>query len=410
MKVADVGSAAAAIEWQWVDGVPTEPASIPDTYRRGNTDAGDDVGLYTSIAVTAMGEPRIAYYDATHKALRYAAGTVHRQWKAIAVDTPPTGRAGLYASLSLDKNDIPSIAYMVTDLPDGKGGFQSKLRVASAKSATPAGPDDWNFLDVDATAIPCAGLCKKTEACVPTDPNMPWKSTCKTVDAMPCPSMCGASQACIAAACVDILAPSKVVDLPEGTGLFAAMRRLPAGQRAIVYHDRVQGDLKLAAETAPGMFMLSILDGNDAKTDVGQFATAAVAADGTLHVAYVDAIFDRLLYKSVKAGVMSPMPEVIDDGMRSDGPHPVGAGVALWSDGATVKAAYQDQRVADLWLATRTGNNWGKGALKSGTPGYGYYPHLVSDGGKVFLTQFVYDRAAPMNDQPFGALTVSALP
>src|SRR5207249_3110010 len=141
---------------------------------------------------------------------------------------------------------------------------------------------------------------------------------------------CAAGEACIAAACLGVLAPPKAPDLVEGTGLFANLVRLPSELRAVVYYDREQGDLKLVAESAAGQPFAKpvFIDGNDPATDVGQFATAAVAPDGTLHVAYVDAIADSLLYKTVKAGVPSKSPETIDDGQRMDGPHPVGGGAS----------------------------------------------------------------------------------
>ena len=65
--------------------------------------------------------------------------------------------------------------------------------------------------------------------------------------------------------------PAKAPEYPEGTGLFASLLRIPGGLRAIVYHDRTWGDLKLAVETMPGLFKVSFIDGNDPTTDVGQF-------------------------------------------------------------------------------------------------------------------------------------------
>jgi len=235
-------------------------------------------------------------------------------------------------------------------------------------------------------------------------------SACKATDAAPCPMMCSAGQACIAATCTPYLAPVKAPDLIEGTGLFAQLRRLKSGSRVIVYYDHETGDLKIASEGAPGSFSKAFVDGNDPMTDVGQYASAHVAPDDTVHVAYVDAIFDRLLYKSVKGTTAEAMPEVVDDGMRSDGPHSVGSGAALWTDGTAVRVVYQDQQLADLWQAVKGGGGWSKQSVMSGAPGFGFYPRVVSDGGKLFLSEFVYDRAQQMQGNPFGALKVTALP
>lgn len=422
------GGVGQGIVWQWVDGVPVaepDPDAKPvpkaqQTYRdNGNPDPGDDVGLYTSLALGDDGLPRIAYYDATHGALKFAVGDSARRFTVSFVDQPDDMAdaanahvdIGRYASLSLDAMNVPSVAYVVRNVFDKTtSGYVAKLRIATATSAQPAGPKDWSYVDVDQTAIPCAGLCNKGSACISTDDADPSKSVCK-LTATTCGSSCKKdTQACIEGACVDVLVPAKAQDLIEGTGLFANLLRLPNG-RAIVYHDRSQGDLKLALEGPPGTFTVSFLDGNDPATDVGQFATAAVAADGTISVAYVDAIGDRLLYKTAKAGMVAATPEIIDDGLRSDGPHPVGSGAALSVAGGVVRVAYQDQRLADLLIATRSGTQWMHTAPMSdaGPAGYGFYPRLVADeAGALYLTQFVYDRGAP-DGTPFGSLRVQPI-
>ena len=408
IAVADAGK---PIAWQWVDGVPTDsPVSNPGGYRKGITDAGDDIGLYTSIAVTADGNPRIAYFDDTHQQLKFAFAT-GRAFTTSIVEQPAVGAAGRYSSISLDSGGIPSIAYFVGGIPDGMNGYVSRLRLATAKTATPAGPGDWTIIDLDETTIPCSGICPKGQACIQLDlKDKTKKSVCKAIDANPCAKACSAGQACIAAACTPYLGPVGAPDLPEGTGLFATLLRLPTG-RAVVYYDRELGDLKLALEGAPGSFTKSFIDGDDPLTDVGQFASPMVSADGTIHVAYVDAIGDRLLYKAVKGGMAGMSPEVIDDGMRMDGIHPVGAGASLWTDGAAVRVVYQDQQTADLWQAARGGGGWGMPApLHAGPAGYGFYPHLVSDGGNLYLTEFVYDRAAQASGMNLGTLAVEKLP
>ncbi len=407
VAVGDVGK---PIAWQWVDGVPTDsPVTNPGGYRKGITDAGDDVGLYTSIALAGDGTPRIAYFDATNLQLKFAAANTARVFTVSAVEKPMAGQAGRFASLSLDGSDVPTIAYFSGDLPDGAGGFVSRLRLATATSAAPAGPADWTIVTLDETKIPCAGLCDKGQACVPVDPADKTKgSLCKAVDASPCPMACGTDQACIGAACVAYLPPPAAPDLPEGTGLFARLLRGGDG-REVVYYDREQGDLKLARESG-GTFAVSFIDGNDPLTDVGQFAAAALAPDGTLHVAYQDAIGDRLLYKTVQGATAEMAPEVVDDGLRADGQHPVGAGAAISADGSTVQVLYQDQQQAALMQAEKSGGAWGKPTtLRAGPKGYGFYPHVVSDGGTRYLTEFVYDRAAQTAGGNVGSLVIEAM-
>ncbi|HEY7956837.1 MAG TPA: hypothetical protein VII38_16145, partial [Polyangia bacterium] len=401
------------IGWQYVDGISDgATADQPGGYRHGVSDPGPDVGLYTSLALTKSGAPRISYYDATDQSLRYASGP--HPFRVQTIDAGMNGvDVGGFTALSLDANDIPTIAYMATGISDGQSGFRSELRVATASSANPASASDWTISTVDTTRIACGGLCPTGTACIQTAmvngmPNGdPAQSTCVAVDAAPCPTMCADTQACIMATCTTFVAPVKSPDLPAGTGLFTQALRQPDGTLLLVYYDHSEGDLKLATRKPDGSFDVAFIDGNDPATDVGQFAAARLAQDGTLHVAYQDAIHDSLLYKTVSGGMPLATAEVIDDGVREDGPHPVGGGAALILDGTTPRVVYQDQAVSDLLEAER-GSAWMHQDLSSGIPGYGFYPRLAQDGGKLYLSQFVYDRenASP----PIGGLQLSLLP
>ena len=149
-----------------------------------------------------------------------------------------------------------------------------------------------------------------------------------------------------------MLQPQKAVDLVEGTGLFVQARRDSQGNLVLVYYDREEGDLKMATGS-PGAWQVSFIDGNDPTTDVGQFATAALGSDDSVHVAYVDAINDRLLYKHVAGGSVPMTADVVDDGTRADGPHSVGGGANLALDvNGSPRVVYQDQNTADLEVAT----------------------------------------------------------
>lgn len=404
----------AAIQWQWVDGVPLdEPSANPIAYRRGITEPGDDVGLYTSLALTSRGEVRIAYYDATHQALKFA-WAKGRKFHSAMVEQPAAGRVGLYASLGLDAQDLPSIAYLATDLPnpDGQGGRVSSLRLATALVPEPQGEADWVIVDVDTAPISCAGwgrstLCDAGQACLNADEQDATKSRCVLLS-NDCSPACGTGTACVEHSCQAVLSPPDPPELPEGVGLFAQLRRLSSGARVIGYHDATRGEMRLATESGSGQFSTLVVDGGGQAGRKGEFAAVAVAPGDRVDLAYVDADARTLLFRSVEQGALGEA-SIVDDGQRADGRHWIGAGATVDSDGTTIHVAYQDQTNADFWLAKREGTTWSTRALRQGAAGYGFYPHLVRLGQALYLAQFIYDRGRLDEGKPFGVLEISAV-
>ncbi|HJZ85732.1 MAG TPA: hypothetical protein VKN99_11210 [Polyangia bacterium] len=410
------------IQYQIVDGVPNSPPTLdPSGYRGGITDPGDDVGLYTSLKLDAMGRARVSYFDATHGALKLALArdASNAAWDIVTVDAPPLGttpatadtpgvRVGIYTSLTLDKNGLPQIAYMAHGLPDGMGSFQAELRFARPRTASPAAATDFTIQKVDQLAIGCKGLCAGNQVCTA----MPQKCV---ATATGCSPGCGTTQGCVSGAsgpsCVDIIAAPKAYDLPEGVGLFAHAARLANDDPLIVYHDRTNGNLKLAQFTSTDMMWhLSLLDGQDAMGmdigDVGQWCSVAVGAGDTIHIAYQDAIVDTLRYLQIAPGGGAPVKELADDGVRADGTHSVGDDTQIMVDaGGNVRIVYQDGRAVAMQMAQRTGPaTWTHMDLPSpmSALGHGFFPKLVADGATLWASDFYYDR----NVRPFGQLEV----
>jgi MYXO-CTERM domain-containing protein len=381
------------ITWQVVDGLPEgmPDAATAGAPRRGFTEPGPDVGRFTALAVKKSGVPVIAYQDVTARAVKLAVGPA-RDWKISVVDTPPEGvQLGLWTSLAL-VNDVPVVAYMATGVPRDDGKFMAQLIVAQAQSGNPTGPGDWTRKVVEEVEIPCAGLCGAGRACVAVGMKKdPQPSVCKPVS-QGCMPACKMGQACVENACTAVLtAPPD--GIPEGTGLYA--RVLQSGDAPlVVFHNRATGALKMAA--GPD-FAVKAIDGGDGKVDVGQHLGAGLSEDGTLHVAYVDAVSDRLLFRSVKDGTAS-MVEVVDDGLRGTGAsreqHAVGAGAYVFLDGATPWVVYQDQTARSLEVATRSAG-WSRQtkAMGEGQKSRGFYPQAVRFDGSWVLLDVTYDRA-----------------
>lgn len=385
-----------------VDGVPSGGAVVlnPDGYRGGVTEAGDDVGAWTSVALTG-GAARIAYQDRGAGALKFAIEE-GQAWTTHVVDPGMGAVVGLYASLTIDAGGVPGIAYMAHAIDDGMGGKRAQLRWAQASSAAPKSEADWSVAIVAEVGIPCTGLCGDPDvsACVVAS------NRCEPVAAT-CAPECSGDTACVGGACVDIIPLPEAVDLPEGTGLFASAGRLPDGAPVVAFYDRTTGDLRLAYRDAAGAWQLAPLDAAP-ETDRGQWASLAVGADGTVHVAYQDALGDRMMHVTWSGGVAGA-PEVVDDGLRDpDRPHPVGASAALVVDAqGGLAVAYQDEATSDLLFARRDASGaWTRADLMAGDEGFGFFVAAAVDGATVWVSNYVYDREF----YPPGVLRVTTLP
>ncbi|HUH05308.1 MAG TPA: hypothetical protein VML75_25090 [Kofleriaceae bacterium] len=329
-----------------VDGAPDGPVVLdPDGYRGGVNAPGGDVGAHTSIAL-AGGEARIAYQDLDRGALRYAreAGA---DWIATDVEVPGEGEAathGLYASLATDGDGLPAIAYMTMSYqaPEGDdeaGAMHATLRLARAMLATPVGPEDWTVTVIDEATAPVV---------------------------------------------------EGFEDLAVGTGLHASLGFASSGSAVIAFYRQVTGDLVLAVESDEGFDLIELDAGPD--RDRGQYASLAIADDDTVHVAYQDALADRMLAVRYAAGAIVG-PEVIDDGRRDgDRPHAVGASARLVLVGDTAVVAYQDGTTSDLMWAARTGDDgWIGGEVMTGELGYGFHIAAAAAGGAVWCSTYAYD-------------------
>jgi hypothetical protein len=384
-----------------VDGVPTELIPMHDGgYRDGIVEPGPDVGAWTSIAL-AGGVGRVAYQDRDAGALRYAQETARDRWSSHVVDAGGGELVGAYASLVIDGNGAPAIAYIATGNDDGSGGVSTELRLARASSKDP-GEGDWSITVVASAPGSCAGLCGAGLACVAgVAAGDPESCVSQTAD---CTPACGAGAVCSARACRTEIASPTVAQLATGTGLFASLVILPDGRLAVAYHDRTEHALKLAVETAAGssMFAETALDAS-LTSDRGMWASAAVDAGGTIHLAYQDALADQLMYTTWNGA--AGRPEVVDDGQRTgERTHGVGAAAAIYLvDGAPV-IAYQDGLTAYVYVATRSGSSWSTRGVATGPLLDGFSIGATTGHGSPVLAWGALDPTA----NPVGQLVVTS--
>jgi hypothetical protein len=348
--------------WEWVDGIPDGPVLVPDSKVRGGiAEAGPDVGMYTSIAVTPSGLPMVSYFDRDTASLKLAVRTEDGVWKTSDVEVgtsqidPGAGGSliGMYTSLTVRSDDgRPGIAYLA-HMADANG-LRAEVRYASAQTQLPTGPGDWQFWTVDT-------------APVPEDPD-------------------------------------EIYPLPGGLGLFVDSARNPTNQAPhVVYYDRTNGDLKLAKfNPATGQFATPvILDGTNG-VDAGWSPSIQVDDAGVSHVAYVGATGDNLMYTTDAAGAKK---EIVDDGYRIVGQtvdglpkpefHFVGddAGLVL-PVGAPPMVVYQNATTQELMLSQRQEDGtWSRVTIAGATdpwPGaYGFFAAAALTATDIVMSTWV---------------------
>jgi len=236
--------------------------------------------------------------------------------------------------------------------------------------------------------------------------HVPMMQTSPVAPTTDCTTACATGDVCIMGTCTTEVVDPMLDDIPAGTGLFVSLVVLPDGRLAAAYYDRTRRALVLSVESAKdsGMFAETILDGNVVGADRGMWSTAVVGGDGTVHVAYQDALGDQLMYTTWAAGTAG-VPEIVDDGERpGDRTHPVGAGAVIYLNNGAPTIAYQDGLTADVYLATKAGMAWMPTGLATGPLLDGFSIAATTGHGAPVLA---WDTLDPSQDPPNG-LTVMA--
>jgi len=353
-------------EWEFVDGVPDGPVALPDsTVRGGILEPGPDVGLYTSVAVSADDTIMVSYYDRDQGALKFAFKPAGGVWTSHIVDEGTGGvidpelggeQAGLYTAITLRSDDgRPGIAYLAR-VSQGGGIETAEVRYVSAQSATPTTASDWLTFTVDSMTLP------------PVDPAAP-----------------------------------DVYPLPAGIGLFVEATRDANNAPVIAYYDRENGDLKIAKFNAGnGQFNTpTVMAG--ANADSGWYPSVAVDAAGVVHTAYQGADHDDVFYKS-----STGPQELVDDGYRIVGTTPeglpkpefhfVGSDTQIVMTGGGPLVAYQDSTTHELLVADKSGTMgaWRPNALAGNemdwAGAYGFYASAALGINDVTLSTWVLNQ------------------
>ncbi len=401
---------------EWLDGVPATGHIGGDINgpRGGITDPGPNVGQYSSIAASPAGDLYVAYYDVDNGDLKFTArygGPAARWITPTTIDgstpvgsAPSNGDVGMYASIAIDRNGIPAIAYFRRGSFDAATGAETgastALIYAAAKKTQPLNKDDWAVVgDVDQAnrpPPPCNNACKSIETCV-VDENAPNNDRCATKATAQCLHTAGSAPGCTGnpvIAYYDSL--NKVVKAVMGSGGGTATD--PSAARR------------------PGFQMPVEIDGHDTapagrphppQRDTGRWPALAVgpsgASGGRIAIAFADLSRQQLLiYQSnwltahaAHAAPGSPgLIHVVDDGRPGVGQpwHPQsrpGAQTSIsFTPGGRIALAYQDATPVDLIFATYDPTQFKTTARDTlRAPGAaGFWPRIAIVSGTAYVS------------------------
>ena len=403
------------VQWQTVDGLPARTdgtcADRPkDSWRNGEVDSGDDVGLWTSIQVAGDGRPMVSYYDASNKQLKFAVGpSADAGWNTFVLRAPPaSGDAGRYSKMVL-VGGKPVVAFLQVE--NGNAGkIRSKVVIARANSAVPADGSDFSFEDAAVEeANPCSSTsCAGNTACVKSTGTCTPKVTGCT------PADCGTGKACVTdattmtAACVATKGATQTY--PDVFGDYISLAE-SNGALGMVVYDRPHGNLIALADLGGGNWAKTIADGETGSRtdntaldtgDTGVAASLVIDSAGVWHVTYVSGLDETLRYLSITGGKVGA-PEIIDDGSSADGKafadgkHLVGDDSAISVDGDNLTVYYQDATIGTLHKATgaKTGaqHKWTVTTVSQPDKFAGYFPRVVPGESKVANFWEATDRA-----------------
>jgi hypothetical protein len=453
---------------EWLDGVPAVGHIGGDVNgpRHGITDPGPDVGQYTSIAASPAGDLYVAYYDVDNGDLKFTAryGGPAAQWTApMTVDgstpvgsAPTNGDVGMYASLALDKNGIPAIAYFRRSSYDAAAaaetGRSTALVYAVAKRTQPLTAADWQVVgDVEQATRPpppCNNACTSAQICV-LDENAADGERCAEKSIEQCDPGCTGNEICVldtdanqSSVCRATRAPDLLPELPRGTGLMPQLGFID-DHPVIAYYDSLHRAVKAVMGTGAGAtpnFGAPVeIDGHDAPPpapavaprprDTGRWPALAIgsagAAGGRIAIAFADLSAQQLLlYQSDSLTAHSPHAaagapgriHVVDDGKPAAGEtwHPqsfpgVQTSIAFTPTGK-IALAYQDATPVDLIFSVydpAQNKSTARSTLR-GAGASGFWPKMVIVSGTAYVSSASI-KAVAVNT-PFNQLFVDAKP
>lgn len=311
-------------------------------------------GLHTSIAIDALNQVHVSYYDAVEDALKYLFWNgVGAPQIEIVDDYGDQGDAGLWTSLAVDSKNRPQIAYMSEKYDDlkfviKKGDSWDMWTVDGSHNVGPfpslaIGANDYphiSYMDFSTNDLKYAAL---------QNDNHTWAIT--------------------------------IVDSSGEVGLYTSMVMGGSGNFYISYYNRTNGNLKLAIGSGSNWTTRTVYDAGD----VGYFTSIAISPAGYLGISFYNATAEAMQY-IYSSGTQWYLASVI--GYASD----VGLSTSLAiSDTGNPFISYMDDTRNLLKYAAAVGDMWSLYFLPT-TKHAGVYSSVeLRDGGKPVIAYYNMD-------------------
>ncbi len=387
-------------QWQFIDGLPEDSPvrGAPSGPRGGIEKPGPDVGRFSSLTILADGTALIAYRDRSGDQLKLAMGTpgnAERTWAFSVIDDTPG--AGTFTRSSHGADGSVAIAYRAEPAVDGDRS--AALRVAWI---APGGDLVTHEVEVRSLGIPCGGGCQGADKCVIAE------DACARPGGS-CDGGCADDESCYEGQCKQVWAVPSLVGLPEGSPVGIAVARDPEDRLHVAWHDRVAGTLSTAVVTAEGVAEPpTVVAGAVAEGmtpgEVGRHPAIWIDADGTRHLAFVDAGSDSLMHWRLGEAE----PTVVDGGYRTSQSGRVsenlvgGDAVVVRDRGGQLVVLYQDQTFLNLLAASRRNEGWFFETIAGHEPSvpgaFGFHTKalagLEGDPGDLLVVTYKYDHSS----------------
>lgn len=228
-----------------------------------------NVGEYASMALDAQGTPRIAYYSSSGSNLLYAARQTVVPWPRETADAP--GTVGEHASLKVNAQGNAAIAYYDA----GNGDLKLATRLSGGSWAAQVVDDQGDVGQHASLAFGPTGLAHISY----------YDETNKDL--------------VFAARRSNGTWNLQTVDGADDVGQYSSLAFDPAGLAHVSYYDESNKDLKLATRLSNGTWTIETID---SEGDAGRHTSLAFGPEGLARIAYYDETNEDLVLAEEQSG------------------------------------------------------------------------------------------------------------